>query len=71
MNALLKSQFWLTNLKGNAVLFVFAFTINWIKNPGNPMINHEYHTYWHVVGGTSFLCANLLFFLFTRFVLRR
>ena len=65
MNALLKSQFWLTNLKGNAVLFVLAFTINWIKKPwesnDKSRISHLLARCW---GNYLFVCQSAVLFIY-------
>ena len=71
MKNILNSQFWLTSLKGNVVIFVIAFLINWINNPGHHLVNHDNFTYWYMAGGTFFLFVNLIFYLFTKIILRK
>ena len=71
MKTFLESSFWLTTFKVNAVLFVIAFSINWMENPGHHLINHDYYTYWYVAGGSFFLFVNLIFYLFLKFILKK
>ena len=71
MKNILNSQFWLTSLKENVVILVIAFLINWINNPGHHLVNHDYFTYWYMAGGTFFLFVNLIFYLFTKIILRK